>query len=264
MNCPKTRRELSNERNSAGATRQLVAGRGVQRPPTGGWCNGGPTPSLTAHGNGGTFLEKMLRTPMPTSQTGCSSACVGRIDRSNFGSVDFGVANRSAPRVRRPLISRGGGGRIGHQSHVHEGSLGTLEPLRYVKPVTGCISRLATPRSAEPCERKGQNMVVPTLVVRPGEGRSVSLGGMGVVFKVSGADTGRAFAVVEHPIEPGRLVLTQVHLREDEYSYVMEGTIGARVGDQEVTAGPGSYLLRPADLCTRSGTLVPDQPGSWR
>jgi len=50
-------------------------------------------------------------------------------------------------------------------------------------------------------------MVVPTLVVRPGEGRSVSLGGMGVVFKVSGADTGGAFAVVEHPIEPGRLVL---------------------------------------------------------
>jgi hypothetical protein len=48
-------------------------------------------------------------------------------------------------------------------------------------------------------------MVVPTLVVRPGEGRSVSLGGMGVVFKVSGADTGGAFAVVEHPIEPGRL-----------------------------------------------------------
>jgi hypothetical protein len=101
-------------------------------------------------------------------------------------------------------------------------TLGTLEPLRDVKPVTGCISRLATPRSAESCERQGQNMVVPTLVVRPGEGRSVSLGGMGVVFKVSGADTGGAFAVVEHPIEPGRLVLPHVHLREDEYSYVLE------------------------------------------
>jgi hypothetical protein len=66
-------------------------------------------------------------------------------------------------------------------------------------------------------------MVVPRLVVKPGEGRSVSLGGMGVVFKVSGADTGGAFAVVEHPIEPGRLVLLHVHLREDEYSYVLEG-----------------------------------------
>jgi hypothetical protein len=61
-------------------------------------------------------------------------------------------------------------------------------------------------------------MDVPTIVVKPGEGRSVWLGGMGVVFKVSGSDTGAAFAVVEHPIEPGRLVLPHVHLHEDEYS----------------------------------------------
>ncbi|HEV3340304.1 MAG TPA: cupin domain-containing protein [Pirellulales bacterium] len=91
-------------------------------------------------------------------------------------------------------------------------------------------------------------MDVPTMVVKQGEGRSVSLGGMGVVFKVSGADTGGAFAIVEHPIEPGRLVPPHVHLREDEYSYVLEGTIGARVGDHEVAAGPGSYLFKPRGL----------------
>jgi quercetin dioxygenase-like cupin family protein len=88
-------------------------------------------------------------------------------------------------------------------------------------------------------------MDVPKVVVKPGEGRSVGLGGMGVVFKVSGADTGGAFAVVEHPIEAGRLVPPHVHLYEDEYSYVLEGTIGARVGDREVVAGPGSYLFKP-------------------
>jgi quercetin dioxygenase-like cupin family protein len=88
----------------------------------------------------------------------------------------------------------------------------------------------------------------PTIVVNPGEGRSVWLGGMGVVFKVSGRDTGGAFAVVEHPIEPGRLVLPHVHQHEDEYSYVLEGTIGARVGDREVVAGPGSYLIKPRGL----------------
>jgi mannose-6-phosphate isomerase-like protein (cupin superfamily) len=86
------------------------------------------------------------------------------------------------------------------------------------------------------------------IVVEPGEGRAVSLGGMGVIFKVSGADTRGAFAVVEHPIEPGRLVLPHVHQHEDEYSYVLEGTIGARVGDREVVAGPGSYLLKPRGL----------------
>ena len=89
---------------------------------------------------------------------------------------------------------------------------------------------------------------VRALIVKPSEGRSVSLGGMGVVFKVSGANTGGAFAVVEHPIEPGRLVLPHVHRREDEYSYVLEGTIGARVGDHEIVAGPGSYVMKPRGL----------------
>jgi mannose-6-phosphate isomerase-like protein (cupin superfamily) len=90
---------------------------------------------------------------------------------------------------------------------------------------------------------------ISTIIVKSDEGRSVWLGGMGVVFKLSGADTGGAFAVVEHPIEPGRLVLPHVHRHEDEYSYVLEGTIGARVGDHEVAAvGPGSYLLKPRGL----------------
>jgi quercetin dioxygenase-like cupin family protein len=91
-------------------------------------------------------------------------------------------------------------------------------------------------------------MDIPRIVVKPDEGRSVSLGGMGVVFKVSGTDTGGAFAVVEHPIEPGRLVLPHVHLHEDEYSYVLEGTIGARVGDREIVAERGSYVVKPRGL----------------
>jgi mannose-6-phosphate isomerase-like protein (cupin superfamily) len=91
-------------------------------------------------------------------------------------------------------------------------------------------------------------MEEPRIVVKPVEGRSVSLGGMGVVFKISGADTKGAFALVEHPIEPGRLVLPHVHLHEDEYSNVVQGTIGARVGDHEVVAGPGSYLIKPRGL----------------
>jgi mannose-6-phosphate isomerase-like protein (cupin superfamily) len=91
-------------------------------------------------------------------------------------------------------------------------------------------------------------MHIQRIVVNPSEGRSVSLGGMGVVFKVSGADTGGAFVVVEHPIEPGRLVLPHVHRHEDEYSYVLEGTIGARVGDREIVAEQGGYVIKPRGL----------------
>jgi quercetin dioxygenase-like cupin family protein len=105
---------------------------------------------------------------------------------------------------------------------------------------------------------RGVKMNEPTIVVKPGEGRSVWLGGMGVVFKVSGADTGGAFAVVEHPIEPGRLVLPHIHQHEDEYSYVLEGTIGARVGDHEVVAGPGNYLLKPRGVMHTFWNAGPD------
>ena len=44
-----------------------------------------------------------------------------------------------------------------------------------------------------------------SIVVRPNEGRSISLGGMGVMFRLFGQDTAGSFAVVEHPMEPGRL-----------------------------------------------------------
>ena len=109
-----------------------------------------------------------------------------------------------------------------------------------------------------------------TIVVKPGEGHSVSLGGMGVVFKVPGTATGGAFAVVEHPIEPGRLVPPPVHLREDEYSYVLEGTIGARVGDKEVMVGPGSYVIKPRGVMHTFWNAGPgpgpggNRPGGFR
>jgi quercetin dioxygenase-like cupin family protein len=79
--------------------------------------------------------------------------------------------------------------------------------------------------------------------------RTVSLGGLDVVFRVTGEDTGGALAVVEHPIEPGVLVPPHVHEREDELTYVIEGEIGARVGEQEQRSlGPGQYLWKPRGI----------------
>ena len=79
--------------------------------------------------------------------------------------------------------------------------------------------------------------------------RTVSLGRLEVVFRVTGEDTGGALAVVEHPIEPGVLVPPHVHEREDELTYVIEGEIGARVGEQEQRSlGPGQYLWKPRGI----------------
>jgi quercetin dioxygenase-like cupin family protein len=64
-------------------------------------------------------------------------------------------------------------------------------------------------------------------MIRPDEGETRDLGGgVGVIIKVTGQSTGGAFAIVEHPVEPGGLVEPHTHSREDECTYVLEGEIG--------------------------------------
>lgn len=81
-----------------------------------------------------------------------------------------------------------------------------------------------------------------------GGGPLIDLGGVGVHFKVRGEQTGGRFAVVEHPVDPGVIVEPHRHQHEDELSYVLEGTIWARVGDQEIEATAGSYVWKPRQV----------------
>ncbi|MDX6621048.1 MAG: hypothetical protein QOK36_3434 [Gaiellales bacterium] len=77
---------------------------------------------------------------------------------------------------------------------------------------------------------------------------SVDLGGIGVAWKIPGAATGERFAVVHHPLARRALAAPlHRHTREDEYSYVLEGTLGALLGDDVVTAGPGTWVFKPRD-----------------
>lgn len=83
-------------------------------------------------------------------------------------------------------------------------------------------------------------------VVQPGEGqRGDLMPGVGVIFKIDGADSGGALAVVEHPFAVGGLVPPHVHYREDEFSIVLEGEIGFRSEDKECVLGPGGYIVKP-------------------
>jgi quercetin dioxygenase-like cupin family protein len=86
----------------------------------------------------------------------------------------------------------------------------------------------------------------PLTIVEPGAGRTGGLApGIGVAFKLGGADTGGAVAVVEHPFDVGALVPPHLHTREDEFSIVLEGEIGFRSGDREVVLRPGGYITKP-------------------
>lgn len=83
-------------------------------------------------------------------------------------------------------------------------------------------------------------------VVHPGEGEIGGLGpGVGVQFKIDGADTGGLVSIVEQPFDVGAIVPPHVHRLEDEISYVLEGEIGFRSEDDEVVLGPGGYIVKP-------------------
>jgi mannose-6-phosphate isomerase-like protein (cupin superfamily) len=65
-------------------------------------------------------------------------------------------------------------------------------------------------------------------------------------FMVERADTDGRLTVIEHTVAPGVLAgPLHHHSREDEYSYVLEGRLGAVLGDQEVFAGPGDLVFKP-------------------
>src|SRR5262249_36773510 len=83
------------------------------------------------------------------------------------------------------------------------------------------------------------------LIVAPGEGKVADMGGLGLHFKVWGENTGGGLAIVEHPMAPGRMGVPHLHRKEDELSFVLEGTFGVRVGDLVATAGPGTYVYKP-------------------
>ncbi|MBW3593099.1 MAG: cupin domain-containing protein [Actinobacteria bacterium] len=85
-------------------------------------------------------------------------------------------------------------------------------------------------------------------VVGPQEGTTLDFGGFGVRFIVRGTETNGAFALVEHPLAPRALAAPlHRHTREDEFSYVVEGRMGALLGDRVVEAGPGDFVFKRRD-----------------
>lgn len=85
-------------------------------------------------------------------------------------------------------------------------------------------------------------------LVGPEEGEVLQEAEVGVVAKIWGHETDGTIAIVEHPVAPGVLVPPHTHDAFDEWSYVLEGSVGARIGEEELTAGPGSYVLKPRGI----------------
>ena len=83
-------------------------------------------------------------------------------------------------------------------------------------------------------------------VLGPGDGDAGFLTAMGVRFMVSGQESGGGFALVEHPMPPHALgAPLHRHNHEDEYSFVLEGRIGALLGDEVVYGNVGDLIFKP-------------------
>jgi mannose-6-phosphate isomerase-like protein (cupin superfamily) len=88
----------------------------------------------------------------------------------------------------------------------------------------------------------------PPRIVGPQHGTAGFLGSIGVRFMIDGADSGGGFSLVEHPMSPRALgAPLHRHSRENEYSFVTEGRVGALLGEHVVEAGPGTLIFKPRD-----------------
>ena len=83
-------------------------------------------------------------------------------------------------------------------------------------------------------------------VVGPRDGKAGFLGSIGVRFMIDGEEAHGGFSLVEHPMSPRALAAPlHRHTHEDEYSYVLEGHIGALLGDEVLVASPGDLIFKP-------------------
>lgn len=65
-------------------------------------------------------------------------------------------------------------------------------------------------------------------------------------YMIDGQHSGGRFALVEHTIAPGALAAPMhMHTKEDEFTFVLEGTFAAVLGGREVRAEPGDLVFKP-------------------
>jgi quercetin dioxygenase-like cupin family protein len=95
---------------------------------------------------------------------------------------------------------------------------------------------------------KGERTMEATTakVLGPTDGKSGFLGSIGVRFMIDGDESGGGFSLVEHPMPPRALAAPlHRHNREDEYSFVLQGRVGALLGDDVIEGGPGDLIFKP-------------------
>ena len=84
-------------------------------------------------------------------------------------------------------------------------------------------------------------------IIRAGEGLVLGRpAGCRDRFLIDSEHTGGRFALVEHLLAPRSIAAPMhVHRREDEFSFVLEGRVSLRLGDDEHVAEVGDLVVKP-------------------
>src|SRR5256714_11603091 len=82
----------------------------------------------------------------------------------------------------------------------------------------------------------------------PGEGHAFSA--VGDVYRVlaSGRQTGDVYALSEIRVSPNNGPPPHIHSREDESFFVLEGEVEFQIGDEKITARPGTFIQGPRGI----------------
>ena len=88
-------------------------------------------------------------------------------------------------------------------------------------------------------DKTQQKTTQQPILVPPGGGEKLNIGGSPISHKVKSKDTNGVFSVMEFVTPPGKGVALHVHEREDELVYLLEGEIEVMLGDQKMKAVPG-------------------------
>jgi mannose-6-phosphate isomerase-like protein (cupin superfamily) len=109
------------------------------------------------------------------------------------------------------------------------------------------------------------------IVLRPGDGRSYSMGPIAAVFKADGTETANAYSISEWWLEPHTQGPGAHAHPEDDVFYVLAGTMSFLVGERWLDAPEGSFVLVPGGVThdfenrsdVRAGVLNLSIPGNF-
>ena len=87
----------------------------------------------------------------------------------------------------------------------------------------------------------------PAVVIQPADGEELRFAEVAGLLKIDGATSKQRFAAAAFPDIPPRTLAAPLHRhhREDEYTMILDGTLGVQLGEAAVEAGPGTWIVKP-------------------